>query len=269
MAITSFYEARDSRVSTEIPPSLTLKYHALETTNDSAAVRVYATGATAAFVAHERGTLYRQDIKVNPRGYGVFSVEVPYAPREKESGEYQISFDTSGGSLRITNSKQTIAKYARPDQPAPPDMGGAIGVNGDDVEGAEVTIPALRLDVSFTHPEGIITLAAIKNLARWTGKVNSAPFLTFDPGEVLFLGASGSEGTDVETTIRYSFACSENIVGQIVGDITVASKKGWEVAWIAYEDHVEDGKPAKRPKWVYVERVYETINLAQALGFGG
>jgi len=260
-------ENRESRTGTHLPPSETRQYYASGEGNE-ATVRVYAIANTPAFITDDRGTLYRQDVRISPRGYQMYSVEVPYSPRKRESGNYTISFDTTGGTVHVTTSQATVASYARPNEPAPPDQGGLIGVNGDDVEGTDVTIPALSLQVDFTHPTGIITIAQIKNLARWTGRYNTAPFLTLDAGEVLFLGCSGSEGTETETTVSYKFAASENINGLTFGDIFVTEKRGWDYAWVAYEDHEENGQPAKRPKWVYVEEVYRGINLATALGFG-
>jgi hypothetical protein len=64
-----------------------------------------------------------------------------------------------------------------------------------------------------------------------------------------------------------------NVTGLTIGGIAGVAKKGWEVAWIRYQDTitVADGKdnPTRVPKYVYVDRVYDTIPMATALGFGG
>ena len=265
MTIT-LVESRSSRSSTFLPPGETREY-AASGSNDDSAVRVYAIANTPAFIDDDRGRIYRQDVSLSPVGFQQFRVSVPYAQRKRESGEYSISFDTQGGTVRVNASRNTLSKKARPNAAAPPDQGGLIGVNGEDVEGTDAVIPALRLTVDFTHPEAIITIAQIKNLARWTGRYNSAPFLTFDAGEILFLGCTGREGTETETTVSYQFAASQNAVLNF-GDILNVNKRGWDYAWVAYEEHVENGQPAQRPKWVYVEEIYEGINLAAALGFG-
>lgn len=262
-----FTESRGSRGGSDNPPTETRVYTA-SGSNNRDYVQAYALGASPAFVSNLRGTLYRQDVQVDPVGFEQWKVTVPYAQDKRDAGQMTIDFDTSGGTLRITNSLSTISKYQRPGAAAAPDMGGAIGVKGDDVEGAEIIIPALKISVNFTHPAGIITLAQIKNLARWTGRTNSTPFLTFAAGEVLFLGATGKEGTDSETSVGYQFAMSENSTGQTIGDIVNVAKKGWEYAWIGYEDHDDDALPAKRPRWVYIEQVYRTLDMATALGFG-
>ena len=113
-----------------------------------------------------------------------------------------------------------------------------------------------------------MTLARIKHLRSLTGRVNSDTFLTFPPGEVLFLGSVGRDGTNVEAEASYQFACSENLVNHVIGGITVAAKRGWDVAWIQFKDDVDGGKPVKPPAFIHVERVYQQIALGLALGFG-
>jgi len=232
-------------------------------------VQNYAVGATPYIIAHRKGTIYRQDLRVTPRGYNLWEVEVPYSPRKKQTGQVTLSFDTTGGTVHITNSLQTVNRYTASTAAATaPDMGGAIGVNGDQIGGVDITIPALKVQAAFTHPQGHMNMAQIKNLARWTGRVNSTTFLTFAPGEVLFLGATGSEGTEADVSVNYAFAMSENLTGQTFGNVTGVAKKGWEHAWISYEDATVGTAPVKRPQWVYVERIYQTLDFAAALGFG-
>lgn len=263
-----FTENRESRRSTLTEPSEIRVYSASGNSNKDF-VLSYALGASPAFISHPAGTIYRQDVQVDPVGFKIWTVKVPYGPRKRENGEYTIDFDTTGGTVHITNSRQTIQKYTAPGQPAAPDMGGAIGVRGDQIDGTEIVIPALKITVDFKHPAGMITLSQIKNFARWTGRYNTGEFLTFASGEVLFLGSRGREGTNTDTTIQYQFAMSENVDGQNIGAILNTAKKGWEYGWISYQDRADGGVPHKRPRWYYVERVYEGIDLAAALGFGG
>ncbi|MDG4904803.1 hypothetical protein P9279_30575, partial [Mesorhizobium sp. WSM4962] len=85
-----------------------------------------------------------------------------------------------------------------------------------------------------------------------TGTVNSTPMLQNAPGEVLFLGARGSDGTDAEASVSYGFAISSNASGLSFGDITGIVKTGHEVAWIKYKDDTQDGKPTRVPWYAYV-----------------
>lgn len=263
-----FKEARDSQRSSHFPPSIELVYNA-SGNNSGTFVRTFALNATPAIAAHERGTLYRQDIKVDPVGFEQFRVTIPYGPRKVENGKYTFDFDTTGGTLQIKQSRATRASYKATGVAAdPPDFKGAIGVRGDQVDGCEIVVPALKLGVSFTHPAGIITIAQAKALSRFTGVTNSTPFMTFAPGEILFLGAAGQEGTEVETTVRYQFAASENVTGQTFGPFANVTKYGWDHTWVRFADGVDGGSPVKVGKWLYVEQVYREIDLAALLGFG-
>lgn len=268
MTLFRFKESRDSRRSTTKPPTYTAVYTAAGS-NDSAYVHAYAIGGTPAIVSTSAGILYRQDIQIDPQGFELWRVTVPYGRDEKQAGSYRITFDTSGGTVHISASKETIRKYP---SGSAPDYKQLIAVNEDKVDGADIIIPALKMSVHYSHPAAIITLARVKYLASITGMVNSAPFMTFAAGEVLFLGAAGSEGTDAETEVTYQFAMSNNADDLTIGAIANVVKDGHELAWIKYKDAVDTpdatALPVKQPEFVYVERVYDTVNLALGLGFG-
>lgn len=199
----------------------------------------------------------------------LYDVTIPYGvPTTGTAGSVHLSFDTTGGTIHITASKQTIAAYGS--GAAIADHQQAIGVTGPDKdpEGSDIVIPVLKLTATFRHSQGVITLPQIKNLARWTGKVNSDTFLTFAAGEVLFLGCTGSEGTDQPTEIQYHFACQENLTNLSIGGITVANKLGHHLYWIQYKPAIANNAGTRQPKAVYVERVYDTLPMAASLGFG-
>jgi len=232
-------------------------------------VNAFAMGATPAFIVSNYGVLFKQDIQCNRTAYNHWTVRVPYGLMKVETGEWSWDFDTTGGTVHLTQAKEEIARY--PTATAPNQLG-AIAVDGDEVKGIEITIPAMKVNVSYKHPLGVMTLARAKFLNNMTGMVNSDSFLTFAPGEVLFLGARGADGTNAEASVSYSFAMAANATGLTIGSIAGVAKKGWEVAWIRYQDTITtaDGKenPTRVPKYVYVDRVYETIAMATALGFG-
>lgn len=239
-------------------------------TTDQSFVHSYALGATPAIVSTVYGTLHRQDVRVRQTAYNQFTVQVPYGKRKNETGEWTWDFDTTGGTVHITNAKEEVSRYPSSDAP---DQKGAIAVDGDQVHGVDIVIPAMKVNVQYKHPLGNITLSQAKYLNSITGSTNTDNFLTFAPGEVLFLGARGSDGTNAEATVHYQFAVSGNVSGQSIGSIAGVAKKGWEVLWIRYEDaeETEGGNtyPVRTPKFVYVDRVYDEIAMATALGFGG
>lgn len=259
----------DGVQSTAQEPSQTRRYKIADVSNGNTA-QAYAIASTPAIIATIHGILYRQDVQVSQSAWNQWMVEVPYGTRKNITGEFTWDFDTTGGSIHITQAQAEVARYPAA---TAPNQGGAIAVDGDEVKGTEIVIPAMKININFRHPLGIITIPRAKFLAGITGTVNSDQFLTFAPGEVLFLGARGSDGTDAEATVSYQFAMASNTVGQTIGSITGIAKKAWEVAWVRYKDSivVADGKdlPVREPKFVYINRVYEEIPLAASLGFGG
>jgi hypothetical protein len=227
-----------------------------------------------------RGMIF-QNYRIDHKGGGVWDVSVRYGREEPLAIEPppggdpvtpetplgpSYTFDTSGGTQHITQSLQTMARYAKPGKIAP-DLKGAIGFNNDSVEGTDITVPVYQFTITHSIPAALVTFGYATTLFYLTGRVNNAPFKGFAAGEVLFLGASGSRRGLDAWEIAYKFAASPNATNLTVGDITGIEKKGWEYLWVRYAD-VEDEKVLiKQPESVYIERVYEYGNFA-LLGIG-
>ena len=96
-----------------------------------------------------------------------------------------------------------------------------------------------------------------------TGKVNGATFKGFAVGEVLFLGASGSQRGNDDWEITFRFAASPNRWNLAVGYISGIRKRGWEYLWVRYADAEDEGVLVKRPVAAYVEQVYEYGDFRQ------
>lgn len=239
-------------------------------TDDKNIANAYAHGATPAVVINNYGVLYKQDIQLTRTAYNHWEIRVPYAVPKNEVGEWTWDFDTTGGTVHLTQAREEIGRYPAA---TAPDQQGAIAVDGGEVKGIEIVIPAMKINVQYKHPMGQLTLAQAKYLSNITGTVNGDPFLSFAPGEVLFLGARGSDGTEAEVSVSYSFAMAANVPGMTIGSIAGVAKQGWQVAWIRYQDTIvqADGKDnaCRVPKYVYVDRVYDVIPMGIALGFGG
>ena len=60
-----------------------------------------------------------------------------------EQGESTWTFDTSGGTQRVTQSLSTVGAYA-PSGETAPNFHGAIGVTKDNVEGVDITTPVFN-----------------------------------------------------------------------------------------------------------------------------
>src|SRR5690606_7613180 len=182
----------------------------------------------------------------------------------------RLSFDTSGGTVRIKAGIAHVASYTSGGAVAGGNPhGGLIGVtSGGDAEGTDIIIPALRLSYTVTMAAGSVTESFAKQMARMTGRVNNDSFRTFSPGELLFLGASGEGSGSAESDIAFQFAASENADNLTIGEIAGIVKAGHDHAWIEYADAaVEfDGEtvPGQEAKAVHIERIYHQASFAAA-----
>ncbi len=268
-------EKFDSRETTD-GESIELLYVVSGTTDDAEALTAMKTAAPDVYRDMVRRNCRIEPIRVdddNPEK-GVWLGVAPYTPASRvtpdppEVGESSYSFDTGGGTQHVTQSIQTVNKYAPPGKAAP-DFKGAIGVTHDSVEGVDITVPVYNFSETHILADTAVTETYKGTLFSLTGKVNSDTFRGLAAGQCLFLGASGSKRGDGNWEVTFSFAASPNKTDLTVGEITGIDKKGWEYMWVRYAD-AEDTTAktlVKKPAAVYIEKVYEDGDFS-GLGIG-
>lgn len=222
-------------------------------------------------------------------GDQAWQLEVTYsaegAPDQQQADPLKRSrsFDTGGGTQHIT---QAIPSDTFPEgeqrfhtgSPAAPNMFGAIGVDGDSVQGVDIVVPQLTWTETYDVPAIYVTTTYIKSLSSLTGTVNNSTFRGFAAGEVLFTGASGSQQWDEEKgdgpwSLSYKFVASANQgAGKTfpaikIGNIEDIEKDGHDYLWVRYEDSLTGDTVLRRPKFVYVNKVYRRQNFS-TLGIG-
>jgi hypothetical protein len=195
-----------------------------------------------------------ESVEAEPEGNGNWKGHARYI-RLVSNDEY--TFETGGGTEKVTQSLGTTI-YPGAFGSAP-DFAGAIGVDGDKVEGVDITSPAFEFSETHYFLPGGVDQAYKLICFNLTGKINNATFKGFASGECKFMGASRSQRGDEQWGITYRFACSPNATGLTVGGITGITKQGWEYLWVRYEDFEDSSAFAlvKRPTAVYVEVVSE------------
>ncbi len=183
-----------------------------------------------------------------------------------------FSFEIGTTTAHITQSLETVKRYNKfgnSDEVIVEDFEGAIGVTNDGIDGCDILVPTLDFSETRYIPRYKITGAWKKNLARMAGKWNNAPFKGFQPNEVQFLGASGSQRGAEDLEISFKFKAEENIENLTVGKITGISKKGNEYLWVRYNEELDPKSKTivRRPRSAHVERVHLTTNFA-LIGIG-
>jgi len=233
--------------------------------------------------------LHAESYSLEYLGDNAWQLEVSYVSDGGEDDEQRDplkrsrSFDTGGATQHIT---QAIPSDTFPNgeqrfhtgSPAAPNMRGAIGVDGDSVQGVDIVVPQLTWTETYDVPTQYVTTNYIKKVSMLTGTVNNAAFRGFAAGEVLFTGASGSQQWDEDKgdgpwSLSYKFVASANqgpnktFPAITIGDIEDIEKDGHDYLWVRYEDAVENSTLLKKPKFVYVNKVYRRDNFTQ-LGIG-
>jgi hypothetical protein len=235
----------------------------------------------------------RSQIRCTPVGAGWYEIEIDYenAGTLQKGGDISrvgrtsdgfdivpggLSFDTTGQTERVFqswsdsgNPSAYQSSYKNATDPVDPwNTQGAINVNENSVQGADITVPGFSFTETWSFPAQYVlgrtesqrTKKApyLRRIYDMTGTVNKARFRVFEPGEVLFLGARGdiSPGSAM-VTITFSFAARANRKEFHVGQIEVAEKRGWDLLWVEYESVADQDRLLKQPRYVFVDRLYE------------
>jgi len=185
-------------------------------------------------------------------------------PYQEDTPQPTISFDTTGGTQHITQSLATVAS-ARTGGGTVPNLNGAIGYDGENVNGVDITVPVYNWQETHYLSNAQLNEPAYYAL---TGSVNSDVFRGFQPGEVLFLGVTGQKRLGPnplwELTFKFSYSGNRFVSVPGVGDL---NKKGWEYLWVQYGDTVTANTKVKQPVAAYVEKVYDDAPFS-TLGIG-
>jgi len=232
---------------------------------------ITASGKYWAYPGVSGMNLMAESYSVSFLGDNAWQLTINYSKEGAEDGSEPLkrarSFDTTGGTQHMTQAyAETRFGTSAPDQKK------AIGVDSNGVNGVDVVVPQLQWQESYDVPNAYVTDDYIRGVSGVTGTTNNASFRGFDAGEVLFVGCSGSQEWDDQKgrgpwSLSFRFVASKNVTGETIGDISGVSKKGHEYLWVRYEDAVDLNVLLKKPKAVYVNKVYRESAFS-ALGIG-
>jgi hypothetical protein len=270
-------EKPDSRSSQDNPPSMTFMYKAIGEQNDELMRQMVRMDLPGVVYSADLGQLNRTQVDFQPDGWAQYNVEAKYeSPGAGGGGETGVSslswsFDTTGATVHLTQAKAHVQGFTSgyPNGVAAPDHKGAIGVTlSGEIEGVDIVIPSLKITATITHEQGVLSFSQARLLAANTGRTNNAPFMGYEAGELLFLGAQGSDGTNTEATVSYQFAASSNEYGTLTfGEINNITKAGHHYAWVEFKTFVSNGVTVTKAIAVQVERVYDSMSFSQILGW--
>ncbi len=262
-----FQEYPDSRSASATRDSQTRTLHYwLSGIHDDAAARAYInTNAPPLFDGY-----YRQGADLDPKGNGFWEVEVNYGSLpDKETGSVSFTFDTTGGTAHITQSKDTMSRTAITG--VAPDHNGAINVTESGPAGTDIVIAQFSWTENWTLPISYASFTAAMLYKAVTGKVNGTEFRGFGAGQVRFDGANGGASTKdpTQASISFRFTQSDDTNDAVPKFKAGIVKLGWEYLWLEYKkDEDTTANEIKQPPlYAFVERVYDTGEFS-GLGIG-
>lgn len=262
-------ERATSRSGTIGPDGTLELLYTVSGTEDDAAVRALVE----ATIPMTYAGLVFQNYHYKTEGGGLWEITANYGKRAPltpqktdDHDSYSFSCDTTGGTQKITQSLETVGSYGIGAAEVP-DFQGAIGVNGDAVEGCEITVPSCQFSITVRLSADSVNLAYIATLYQLTGSINGTTWKGFPAGELLFLGASLSQRGQEDPEGTFKFAGQANRTDFPVGEINIDSKWGWDYLWVRYGDDVDGHTLIKKPTFAYVERVYPVGDFS-LLGIG-
>ena len=200
-----------------------------------------------------------------------WEITATYATDKKSfPNQSALTFDTTGQTVHKTQSiKRLDAVSGAYDATGEIGKSGAIGFNGEDLEGVDIIVPSFSWTETHPIPDSVLTNEFRQKLFRATGCQNDAPFRGFKKGEVLFKGVSGSKNGTEKWTLTFNFEAIKNETNIEIGAITIAEKAGWDYLSIRYSKQVSDDGNSLiiTPHTVAVDQVYYECDFAE-LGIG-
>lgn len=211
------------------------------------------------------GTFRLIDYGVDPIGPSFWIGQGSYEQKRPDDNP-SFSFELGGGTAKILVSKEVIASYGT----SPPTCDGSIGATADGVEGCEIFVPSYSWsEIWRFNPADADATYRNKVKALLAAPVNNATFRGYPAGEVLFMGATGSQTGQNETEVTFKFSQSPNVTSLTVGGLTGIAKKGWEFLDQRFTEAVVNNILVKTLQFIYIHRVYDsgdftTLNIGTA-----
>lgn len=272
-ALVELFEGRTSDIAGDL--SATIPYLIVGAADEDAA----RTAALADIPTTFNG-LPRQSISdLEAINGSTWKVVARYAQPDASGGSdpatltATYSFETGGGTQNVKQGYTgTARRFSAADGATGSDTESAINFDDENVNGVDIVVPQYQFSETHWFHPSLVTEAYKNTVGAYTGWINSVTFRGFPAGEVLFLGASGSQQANSYWQITFKFAVQPNRTSLDIGNsgIVVDVKKGWQYLWIRYEDAIEgtgaNKHKIKKAVAAYVEDVYRAADLETVLG---
>lgn len=177
---------------------------------------------------------------------------------QQSSTETRVSFE-----FGQETETQRVAVSQKRYPASAPDRKGLMGV-APDQNGTMVAMGAEVPGQSFTFSKtqvlsiGLVTDGFLGTLAGVFLHTNADNFAGFPPGEVLLVGISGSQRSNVDFEVAYRFSHRYNRNNVVVEGVTVPFVRGWEQLEYEVVTEVFNDKLVPKVTSIYVNQVFHT-----------
>lgn len=210
--------------------------------------------------------LYLREISVEPDVHNV-KVTLEYGPdkldaREDENGEiWEWSLATQQTHITSVDSPAKQLHF-----PAWANVGTAIGVHEDQVDGADVYRPTGTLRITKRFDSTQITSHFRRQLIDASATVNASNWKDWEAGEVLFLGADLAPSGPTEHRVIYNFQFARKRLPYTVflhdGSTVTIEPGPWDHVWFKHAERMVNADSGERVKQTGVE----SVHVAQVYG---
>lgn len=223
-----------------------------------------ATGLVLTAAPATYDSLFLQGLNAQTDDSLKWLFDVDYGRRDPDESEYGFEIGTQSQKIMYAKAQRTYNVGSS----TAPDVGLAIGVTPDGIDGVDALIPTYQFTERHLLTDAQVTATYKAALFATTGKVNDATFKGFAAGEVLFLGSTGAKRGRAKWEVTYRFAASKNFNGAHAGATSVR-KDGWEYLWVLSADKVDNTAKAmtKQARGVYAAQIYDPTDFS-VLGIG-
>ena len=259
--------------------SISLVYHVYGTVDLLQATAAVRQRAPLTLYGIQRG---RPQMESRDDGAG-YDVTIVYDREDVEAQEEQQQeqpqpgqvWPGTSGEISFTNVTLTQAirtkahKVAQGLSLADWDTKGAIGYDGEQVNGTEIAVPVFTWNETHTFASNQVTISYMTGLESLSETpVNAGAFRSRAAGEVRWNGCSFNRAEDGESwSFTFQFQTIKNNPSVRIGLIPPVSKDGWDFLDVQYKDDVSGKRKTKRPASVAVQEVYRRGNFS-LLGIG-
>ena len=213
---------------------ITLKYWVDGTTSEDA-----ATAAFVAAVPTILGVYQRTGIRVESTEIDTHwdcAVTYTAGSNQQQGADPVFSLEIATSTAHITQSMETVGAYSLRSGGATDNKGVIGGKSDGTVDGVDKLVAACSWTETHFLPPSRVNRNYFNLVALTAATMNADTFRTFDPGEVMLVGATMTKRQSADDfECQFKFLPLPNATGLIVGDITGINKIGHDYLWVRYK----------------------------------